>query len=224
MRLYLKRLGILGGTFDPIHLGHLRAAVEIGQALSLEKVYLIPSASPPHKTEVPISPFHQRLAMARLGAGDSPLLEATDLEGRRSGPSYSIETLRHLQKILKGDFELFSLMGSDAFLEIKSWREYPALFEYANFVIMKRSGVESHRLEALLLSLEPQVKKAREGDVYTTAAGKKLIFMATAIMDISSTRIRKMVSEGKSIRFLVPESVREYIIREGLYGNKNGNH
>ncbi|MCP4665282.1 MAG: hypothetical protein GY849_02860, partial [Deltaproteobacteria bacterium] len=113
---------------------------------------------------------------------------------------------------------------SDAFLEIKSWREYPALFEYANFVVVKRSGVASHRLEDLLRRLEPPVNKDREGDVYTTKAGKKLIFMETAMMDISSTRIRKMVSEGKSIRFLVPESVREYIIREGLYVNKNGNH
>ncbi len=213
----MKRLGILGGTFDPIHLGHLRAAVEIGQALSLEKVYLIPSASPPHKTEEPVSPFRKRLDMARFGAGDSPLLEATDLEGRRPGPSYSIETLRQLQKTFEGDFELFFLVGSDAFLEIKSWREYPALFEYANFVIMKRCGVEANRLAALLLSLEPHVEKAREGDFYTTATGKKLIFMTTTIMDISSTRIRKMVSEGKSIRFLTPESVREYIKREGLY-------
>jgi nicotinate-nucleotide adenylyltransferase len=220
----LKRLGILGGTFDPIHLGHLRAAEEIGEALSLEKVFLIPSASPPHKTEVPISPFHHRLAMARLGAGDSSLLEATDLEGRRPGPSYSIETLRQFQMNFKGDVELFFLMGSDAFLEIKSWREYPALFEYANFVIMKRSGVESHRLDALLQSLEPQVKKDLERDFYTTATGKILVFITTAVMDISSTRIRKMVSEGKSIRFLVPESVREYIMSEGLYGNKNGNH
>jgi nicotinate-nucleotide adenylyltransferase len=220
----LKRLGILGGTFDPIHLGHLRAAEEIGEALSLEKVFLIPSASPPHKTEVPISPFHQRLAMARLGAGYSTLLEATDLEGRRPGPSYSIETLRQLQKIFKEDFELFFLMGSDAFLEIKSWREYSALFDYANFVIMKRSGVESHRLDALLQSLEPQFKKTPEEDVYTTPTGKRLIFIATAVMDISSTRIRKMVSEGKSIRFLVPELVREYIMSEGLYENRNGNH
>ncbi|MCP4666142.1 MAG: nicotinate (nicotinamide) nucleotide adenylyltransferase, partial [Deltaproteobacteria bacterium] len=201
----MKRLGILGGTFDPIHLGHLRTAVEIGQALNFEKIYVIPSASPPHKTEEPIAPFRQRLEMARLGAGDSPLLEATDLEGRRPGPSYSIETLREFQMIFKGDFELFFIMGSDAFLEIKSWREYPALFEYANFVIVKRSGVASHRLEDLLLSLEPPIKKDREGDVYTTKAGKKLIFMETAVMDISSTRIRKMVSEGKSIRFLVPE-------------------
>ena len=219
----MKRLGILGGTFDPIHLGHLRSAVEIGQALNMDKIYLIPSASPPHKTKVPISPFHQRLAMARLGAGDSSLLEATDLEGKRPGPSYSIETLRQLQKIFQGEFEFFFLMGADAFLEIKSWREYPALFEYANFVIMKRPGVPSHRLEALLQSLEPALKRGREKNIYATAGRKKLIFMSTAMMDISSTRIRKLVSEGKSIRFLVPESVRQYIMREGLYGKKNGN-
>ena len=113
-------------------------------------------------------------------------------------------------------------MGSDAFLEIKTWRECHALFEYANFVIIQRSGVQPDELKALLLSLESQVRKTGERDVYITSSGNKLIFMATTIMDISSTRIRKMVSEGKSIRFLVPGSVRDYIVKEGLYRN-NGN-
>jgi nicotinate-nucleotide adenylyltransferase len=200
-------------------LGHLRTAVEIGQALGLAKIYLTPSASPPHKTGEPVTPFHQRLTMTRLAAENSPLLEATDLEGRRNGPSYSIETLRQLHRITKGDFELYFLMGSDAFLEIRTWREYPSLFEYANFVIIKRSGIQPGMLETLILSLEFWVEKARERDVYVTASGKKLILMASTIMDISSTRIRHLVAGGKSIQFLLPESVRDYIIKNGLYRN-----
>jgi nicotinate-nucleotide adenylyltransferase len=155
--------------------------------------------------------------MVRLAAEGSSLLEATDLEAKRPGPSYSIETLRHFHAIYKGDFEFFFIIGADAFLEIKTWKEYRKLFEYANFVIIQRTGIPRNRLEALLGNLELQVTKAPEPDVYIASGGNKLIFTATTIIDISSTRIRTMVAEGKCIRFLVPEHVRGFIIKEGLY-------
>jgi nicotinate-nucleotide adenylyltransferase len=213
------RLGILGGTFDPIHLGHLRTAEEIGQELRLEKVYLIPSALPPHKTGDPVTPFHQRLAMARLAVSDSPLLEALDLEGRRTGFSYSIETLKEFHTLFSPDPELFFIIGVDAFLEIKSWKEYQNLFDYAHFVIIQRPGFQPEDLKPLLLDLGSEVKETVEPNVITLPSGKTLIFMVPTLMDISSTRVRGMVMEDKSIRFLVPESVRQFIMEKGLYSN-----
>jgi nicotinate-nucleotide adenylyltransferase len=217
------RLGILGGTFDPIHLGHLRTAEEIGQELGLKKVYLIPSASPPHKTREPIAPFHHRLAMAQLAVGDSSLLEVLDLEGKRPGLSYSIETLKEFHNIFSPDPELFFILGVDAFLEINTWKEYQKLFKYAHFVIIERAGFQSRDLKALLLSLGLKVKKTKLPGVFITQFGNTIALSSPTLVDISSTQIRELVAAGKSIRFLLPESVRKYIIEKGLYRN-NANH
>ncbi|MBW1706046.1 MAG: nicotinate-nucleotide adenylyltransferase [Deltaproteobacteria bacterium] len=202
------RLGILGGTFDPIHLGHLRTAEEIGQELDLEKVYLIPSASPPHKTEDPVTLFDHRLTMTRLAIVGSSLLDALDLEGRRAGPSYSIETLKELHSIFKPDPDLFFILGIDAFLEINTWKGYERLFDYAHFVIISRPGYRKEKIEPFLMKSGLDIKT--------------LTLKETTLMDISSTRIREMVQKGKSIRFLVPGAVRDYITEKGLYG-KRGN-
>lgn len=211
------RLGILGGTFDPIHLGHLRTAEEIGQELRLEKVYLIPSASPPHKTKEPVSTFHHRLAMVQLAVGDSPLLEALDLEGRRSGFSYSIETLKEFHTIFGPDTDLFFIIGIDAFLEIRSWKDYGHLFDYAHFVVIQRPGFKPEDLKTLISDLGSKLQKSGRSQVFIMPSGKSLILTVPTLMDISSTRIRKMVMQGKSIRFLVPDLVRDFIIDKGLY-------
>ena len=212
------KLGVLGGTFDPIHLGHLRTAEEIGQELNLDKVYLIPSATPPHKTQEPVTPFDHRLAMARIAVVDSPLLDVLDLEGRRPGFSYSIETLKEIHSIFGPDLELFFIIGMDAFLEIKTWREYQNLFDYAHFVIIMRAGFQPDELDSLIVNLRVEVKKTDKPGVFIAPSGKSLILMAPTLIDISSTRIREMITEGKSIRFLVAESVRDYIREKRLYG------
>jgi len=211
------RLGILGGTFDPIHLGHLRVAEEMGEGLDLEKIYLIPAALPPHKDSRPITPFQHRLAMTRMAAEESPLLEVLDLEGRRQGLSYSIETLREFKKLFKPKPELFFILGTDAFLEIKTWKEYERLFDYAHFVVIKRPGVQTDELEPFLLSLGVDFIREGEQDEFVSPSGNALLYKKATLMDISSTRIRKMVAVGLSIRFLVPESVRSYIMEKGLY-------
>ncbi len=212
------RLGILGGTFDPIHLGHLRTAEEIREKLALKKVYLIPSAWPPHKTSAPISHFEHRMAMTRLGAAGSPALEAMDLESKRSGLSYSIETLRELHQSLHSP-DIFFILGTDAFLEIKTWKEYERLFHYAHFVIIIRPGFRSHGLDALFSELGARSACEGNHDLYLMSSGKKVMVMRTTLMDISSTGIRNRVMEGRSIRFLVPHRVREYIERQKLYQN-----
>ncbi len=217
------RLGILGGTFDPIHLGHLRAAEEVSEHLELEKVYLVPSASPPHKTQVRLTPFHHRLAMTRLAAEDSPMLEAMDLEGRRPGLSYSIVTLREFHELFGPDTELFFILGVDAFLEIKTWKEYRSLFDYAHFVVLRRPGYGPDELQALIMDLGLKRETgSRPGipEIYVAPSGRHLILMSTTLMDISSTRIREMAAEGKSINFLVPGRIRDYIMEKGLYTSR----
>ena len=218
------KLGILGGTFDPIHLGHLRSAEEIGQHLALKKVYLIPSALPPHKTKTPVTPFHHRLTMTRLGTDCSSLLETMDLEGNRPGFSYSIETLRELHEVLGPAPELYFILGMDAFLEINTWRDYKRLFDYAHFVILSRAGCRNHGLDALFSDLDIKCSttggaKTGTGDHFVAPSGKSITLMTSTPMEISSTNIRNMVKEDKSIHFLVPEAVREYIIEKGLYLN-----
>ncbi len=211
------KLGILGGTFDPIHLGHLRSAEEIGQRLKLEKVYLIPSALPPHKTNARITPFHHRLAMTRLGTDGSQLLETMDLEGKRAGFSYSIETLRELHQIFGPTAELFFILGTDAFLEIKTWRNYRSLFDYAHFVVLSRAGHKNRNLNAIFNDLGIRASGKDPRHHFVAPSGKLIIPVTPTRLEISSTKIRNMVKENRSIRFLVPEAVRAYIMEKGFY-------
>ena len=213
------KLGILGGTFDPVHLGHLRLAEEVGEAMELERVYLIPAAAPPHKEGRPITPFAARMHMVRMAVGESPFLEALDLEGRRQGLSYSIETLKELHRLFAPDPELYFILGMDAFYEIKTWHEYKMLFDYAHFVIIPRPGARSEGRESFLSSLEVGFRKEDKVDLFRAPSGKRLIFKDATLMDISSTDIRERVAMEKSIRFLVPEGVRDYIVERGLYRN-----
>lgn len=211
------KIGILGGTFDPVHYGHLRTAEEIGQELGLERVYLIPAASPPHKMRDPVTPFNHRLAMVRLGVRESALLEALDLEGRRAGLSYSFDTLKELKSRFGMNAEIFFLVGSDAFFEIRTWKNYRKLFDYAHFVIIPRIGYDLKTLHNLISGLDQSVKKQQNENVYTMLSGNHVIICKSTLLDISGTEIRDMVRRGKSITFLVPETVRAYILREGLY-------
>jgi nicotinate-nucleotide adenylyltransferase len=211
------RLGILGGTFDPIHFGHLRIAEEICEELELEKVLLIPGALPPHKYRKTVTPFHDRLAMTQMAAQNSSLLEVLDLEGRRQGPSYSVETLREIHILYKNNAKIFFIIGMDAFLEIKTWKEYKNLFYNSNFVVLKRPGFSLEKLAPFVLSLEVGFRKMNSSNIFAVPSGNLLIYKEATLMDISSTRIREMVGAGRSIRYLLPEPVRTYIIEKGLY-------
>ncbi len=210
------RLGIFGGTFDPIHLGHCRAAEEMGQELNLDKVFVIPAASPPHKSKE-VSPFQDRLEMARLAVGHPGLLEVLDIEGNRAGFSYSIQTLMEIDHLYGGRAELFFILGVDAFLEIETWKNYRDLFQYAHFVVISRGDLGRNDLEPVLRHLKPLTPVDDDPDTLKLNTGKALFLRAATLMDISSTRIRQLVSSGKSIRFLVPEQVMFYIQEKGLY-------
>ncbi|MBN1847433.1 MAG: nicotinate (nicotinamide) nucleotide adenylyltransferase [Deltaproteobacteria bacterium] len=218
------RLGILGGTFDPIHLGHLRSAEEIREELGLEKIFLIPGAVPPHKDTSPITPFPERLAMTQRAVEGLSGYEVLDIEGLRKDKSYTIETLKDLHNRFSTGAEWFFIIGMDAFLEIKTWKEYTRLFTFAHFVVISRPGYANTALESFVDSLNVGFQKGygNHKNTFIAPCGNQLLFYETTGMEISSTRIRSLVSQGRSIRFLVPETVRLYIQEKGLY-LKNGN-
>ncbi len=211
------RLGILGGTFDPIHYGHLRLAEEVGETLDLEHVYLIPAALPPHKGQRKVSPFQHRLEMTRIASAESPLLKVLDLEARREGFSYSIETLKTFHRMVHPDLDLHFVLGMDAFLEIETWKDYRSLFHYAHFVVIQRPGFPSDILESFLPTLGVAFAKKNGENRFVAPSGYEVMCMEATLMDISSTKIREKVTAGKSIRFLVPEAVKTYIENNHLY-------
>ena len=211
------RIGLLGGTFDPVHLGHLRIAEEIGEDLRLDKVYLVPGGNPPHKKNHHVSSFKDRLTMARLAIEGTERFEVLDLEGQRQGLSYSIETLQELHRRFDSGTEVYFLIGTDAFLDIKTWKEYKNLFKYAHFVVFRRPGFPARDLDIFLNSLGIELTKSNRVNHYEGTSGKTIIIQEVTPLHISSTAIRKMVGEQRSIRFLVPDSVRDYILKQGLY-------
>lgn len=213
------RLGILGGTFDPIHTGHLRLAEEMCEEVNLSKVLLMPGAQPPHKDDPMVATFSDRLEMAKIGALPSDYLEVCDIEGHRQGPSYSIETIRIIREKYGKGLELFFIIGSDAFKEIKTWKEYKGLFQITNFIVIERPGTTFEELDTLIVSLEADFKEKSSED-YINSSGRHILLKKSTLMDISSTKIRQNIREGKSINFIVPQKVKEYIVKKGLYLKK----
>jgi nicotinate-nucleotide adenylyltransferase len=212
------RLGLFGGTFNPMHYGHLRSAEEVCEALGLTRLWFIPTGQPPHKAAPGITPFEGRLEMSRLAVGDHPVMSVSDLEGRRPGRSYSIETLRQIRGEVGPTCELYFILGMDAVLEIGTWKDYKELFTLSHFVVLGRPGYDRQRLEEVLLTeVHPGFRPLEEPRGFLHPGGHKVILQETTLMDISGTAIREMVRQGRSIRYLLPEAVREYIIRHKLY-------
>jgi len=189
----------------------------MGQEFKLDKVFLVPAASPPHKSKDPVSPFENRLEMARLAVDPPGILEVLDIEGKRAGFSYSIQTLKEIDALFGGRAELFFILGVDAFLEIETWKDYRELFLYAHFVVISRGDLGRENLEPVLRHLDPLTSADDDPNALCLNTGKRIFFRAATSMDISSTRIRHLVSSGRSARFLVPERVLSYIEKKGLY-------
>jgi nicotinate-nucleotide adenylyltransferase len=191
------KLGILGGTFDPIHLGHLRAAETAREALGLERVALVPSRIPPHR-RVPLSAAWDRFAMVALAASGHPAFFASDLELRREGPSYTVDTLRALREERPTD-ELVLIVGSDTFPEISGWREPAAIAALCRLAVVTRPG---------------ETSSAGDGG---GPPGARVSPVQGPTLPVSSTEVRRRVAEGSSIRFLVSDGVADYIAKKGLY-------
>ena len=210
-------LGILGGTFDPIHLGHVAAADAAQQSLSLDSIVLIPSRIPPHRVSPATASAEDRLAMAQLAAEARQGWSVSRIEIERQGKSYTYDTLLELRRghvanegrvvPTRVERQFFFITGADAFAEIATWSRYPAVLDLANFVVVSRPGIT-------LDSLRERVPSAF---AHRSSSDTRVILVEAHTPDISSTEIRRRVRAGESLSGLVPERVADYISARGLY-------
>ena len=201
------RIGILGGTFDPIHFGHLDAADAARGALSLDQILLLPSHTPPHRSAEPRASVFHRFAMAALAAAERGML-VSDLEVRHDGPSYTASTLDALHREGYPPACLFFITGSDAFADVALWHDYPRILQLANFVVVSRPGAP----RASELIAEPE---SRMPELNSTAP--TLFSVEAKTTDASSTEVRRRVAAGEPLEGLVPSSVAGHIRRHHLY-------
>ncbi len=211
-------IGIFGGTFDPIHLGHLRAAEEVREAQGLDELRLVPAALPPHKTRPGISDPIHRLRMTELAAAGVPGFRVWDVELARAGPSYSVDTVRTLRDEVGPATRIVFAVGRDTFAEFHTWHEYLAIFPLCDIVVVTRPPWPG------TLALDDIPVAARSGFRYETASGclrhvsgRGVSLQRITALDISATTIRALVARQRSIRFLVSPAVEAYIHEHGLY-------
>lgn len=191
------KIGLFGGTFDPVHMGHLRAAENAREALHLESVYFIPAGAPPHRPG-PKSAGTDRFAMAALATSGNPSFIASDIELRRDGPSYTIDTVIAMREALPND-DLVLIVGTDAFGDIASWKDPDRIFAMCRVAVVHRPGEVPGSGMALELTVD------------------RVSWVEAAGLQVSATDIRRRVAEGRSVRYLVPDAVADYIQKRGLY-------
>ena len=198
------RLGILGGTFDPVHFGHLDAADAARRALNLDQVWLIPSCDPPHRPIDPLASGYHRFALVALAVQGDETLRASDIELTRPGPSYTADTLRAVARQGWHASQIFFILGSDAFAEIATWREFPAVLDAANFVVIARPGTTLDAAAARTPSLRGRL-------------GTSIFLVEARTRDVSSSAIRARLAAGQPIDDLVPPAVARHIVAHHLY-------
>jgi nicotinate-nucleotide adenylyltransferase len=212
-------IGVLGGTFDPIHFGHLRLGEELGEVLRLEEVRLVPSGTPPHRAAPGVSAEH-RLAMARLAVEGNARLRVDDCETRRPGPGYMFDTLTGLRAEAGAHRPLVLLLGADAFLEFATWHRWREIFGLAHVAVAHRPGFPLEGWAEQMpqpLAREYSARLVRQPlAVHLSPAGGVTVLPFTAL-DISATAIREMLRSGRSPRYLLPETVLHYIRSHRLY-------
>ncbi|VVN81624.1 putative nicotinate-nucleotide adenylyltransferase [Pseudomonas fluorescens] len=212
-----RRIGVLGGTFDPVHIGHLRSALEVAESLALDELRLTPSARPPHRGTPQVSAV-DRLAMVECAvAGLAPLVvDARELQ--RDKPSYTIDTLELMRAELAADDQLFLLLGWDAFCGLPTWHRWEELLQHCHILVLQRPDADSEPPDALrnLLAArsvsDPLALKGPSGQI---------AFVWQTPLAVSATQIRQLLASGKSVRFLVPDAVLAYIDAHGLYCASN---
>ena len=221
----MKHYGLFGGTFNPIHRGHLHAADAAGKKFPLDRIYLIPSAIPPHKRVNNLAAAGDRLEMLRLATTLTDSVRVSDVELSRSGPSYTIDTVRYYQARSQNDTQLYLIMGLDAFLEIDTWKSYHDLMAKIPFIILSRPGGHDRNKTPDIDVIDNYLTRTLS-EPYEFSPLKSCFYHTTHPpvylidihpLDISSTEIRSRIRQGRSIRTLVPEPVNHYIKTKGLY-------
>jgi nicotinate-nucleotide adenylyltransferase len=221
-----SRVGVLGGTFNPIHLGHLVLAESFRERLALDRVLFVPAATPPHKAALGLAAAHHRYAMAALAVSGTPAFAVSDVEVRRSGPSYSVDTLEALAGEWPGA-RLFFLMGSDTFLDLPTWRTPERLPTWATLAVGHRAGSgfdpEAPGALAVLARLGRYTWRrvgtdaGRAPGLDAVAPGEVLL-VDTRSLPVSARELRGLLAGGHSVRYLVPSAVADYIAQQRLYG------
>jgi len=211
-----RRIGILGGTFDPIHCGHMDVGLVAERILNLTRVYVIPSNVPPHRRQTFASAFH-RFAMTAMAVADHPNWRASDLELRDSGPSYTAVTLKQFHDRGYPPSELFFIVGADAFMDIATWRDYPKILDWTHFAVVSRpghpAGALRYRLPALAARMmHPPIEPMQEMDPL-------IILIDEPTADVSSTTIRERRAQNLPIAGMVVARVAQHIEQHGLYAS-----
>jgi len=204
-------IGIRGGTFDPIHLAHLRATQEVAEALSLQRVHLIPGRTPPHRPQ-PLASAQHRLAMVKCAIQRNDLLLADDRELQREGASFTVDTLHSLREEYGQQTPLALIIGMDAFQTFTAWHEWETIIKLAHLVVTSRPDYTAQPLQAWAEAMHTE----NTLDLHAQPAGK-LYVMQTTALSVSATEIRHQQAAGRSIRYLVPDAVYDYIQQHQLY-------
>lgn len=217
-----KGIGILGGTFNPIHYGHLRAAEEVRERIGFEKILFIPSCNPPLKGHELASP-EDRYEMTRLAIERNPHFDISDIECRRKGKSYTVETISELKGFMP-EKDFFLILGIDSFIEIPQWYSPDRLMDMVDFIVVSRPRFRFIELAPMLGGNNNAKEILNKLDMGLTdieelnlSTGRKVILMNITSLNIAATTIRRLVRDGKSIKYLLPESVEYYIISNKLY-------
>jgi nicotinate-nucleotide adenylyltransferase len=211
------KVGIIGGTFNPIHLAHLRIAEEVRDRLGLERVIFIPAARPPHKGPEDYLCFEHRLAMVELAIRDNPAFTASSLEQELGGTSYSVHTLTELRTLYPDD-ELYFIIGSDSFRDIASWYRYDEIFSLCNLAVVERPGAVITDLTAPLpVAIAAEFCYDSASLRLTHRSGFSVYYLAGMPLAISSSEIRRLARSGSSLRYLIPDTVAGYIEEKRIY-------
>lgn len=212
------RVGLFGGTFNPVHWGHLKTADEIRRIFDLTRVIFIPTNISPHKESEDVVPAQHRLKMLDLAVEDNPYFFTSDVELKRHERSYSIETLTYFTQTLEKDLDLFFILGMDAFLEINTWKNYQGLFSLCNFIVMTRPGYEVKGIHNVIPSqLMNDFTYMPDEKRFVHRSRLSIYFTEVTPIDISSCSIRALMKNNLSINTMLPEKVKYYIEEHKFY-------
>jgi len=218
-----KKIGVFGGTFNPLHYGHLRAAEEVREKLSLQKILFVPSLNPPLKSG-DLAPAADRFEMTRLAVATNPFFEVSDIEWRKPEKSYTVETIEALTKLYP-DKKLSLIVGIDSFLDIPAWYQPERLMAITDFVVISRPGFSFSRLDSLvtarsgiLSELDSSLREIHETNL---KSGREAVLLNITPFPISATSVRMLVRSGKSVKYLLPDAVESYIISHNLYRERS---